>query len=147
MEGLEALGNVGVIPIVIFLTQMIKQKIGDFKYGTDVLALILSFVLCVGWEFYYMSPMAYMEWQALNGLAFFKWIVSSILLVGFGTWLSASKIYDLGHGDKKRERSTVKEKTKLQEEIIKLKNGNGGQDDQVEEDPLVSDKLRAILEG
>ena len=96
MEGLEALGNVGVIPIVIFLTQLIKSKIGDFKYGSDVLALLLSFVLCVGWDFYYMSPETYLEWSGLNGLGIFKWIISDVVLVGFGTWLSASKLYDLG---------------------------------------------------
>ncbi len=153
MEGLEALGNMGVVPIVIFLTQVIKKRIGDFKYGTDVLALILSLVLCVGWEFYYMTHEAYTAWAALSGLDLFKWIVS-LLGKSLGTWFSASKLYDFSHGNKKRDKRVsaqlethVSEKVQLQEEIVKLKNGHGDKDEQAEESPEVSDKLRAILEG
>ena len=153
LPGLEALGNVTAVPIVIFLTQMIKKRIGDFKYGTDVLALILSFVLCLGWTFYYMTPETYTTWAALNGLGLFKWGIDQAL-VGFATWLAASKIYDLGHGNKKRSKKVsaqlelqLTEKVALQKEIVKLKNGNGDKDGQTEENPEVSDKLRAILEG
>ena len=153
MEGLELLGNMGVVPIVIFLTQMIKKRIGDFKYGSDVLALLLSFVLCVGWEFYYMTPEAFEAWNLLNGLELFKWGVGMVA-AGLGTWFSASKIYDFSHGNKKRDKAVstrleihMTEKVKLQEEIVKLKNGNGDKDEQVSEDPVVSDKLREILEG
>lgn len=143
----------GVVPIVIFLTQLVKSRIGDFKYGSDVLALLLSFLLCTGWEFYHMTPEAYMVWAELNGLELFKW---GVIMVGkgFGTWFSASKIYDFGHGNKKRanavstqlELHTV-EKTQLQEEIVKLKNGHGGTDEQADEGSEVSAKLRSILEG
>ncbi len=153
MEGLEALGNMGVVPIVIFLTQVIKKRIGDFKYGTDVLALILSLVLCVGWEFYYMSPEAHAAWTELSGLGFFKWSVS-LLGKSLGTWFSASKLYDFSHGNKKRDKRVsaqlevqMSEKVQLQEEIVKLKNGNGEKGEQTEESPEVSAKLRAILEG
>jgi len=153
LEGLEALGNMGVVPIVIFLTQVIKKRIGDFRYGTDVLALILSVVLCVGWEFYYMTPEAHAAWLSLSMLGLFKWTVS-LLIKSLGTWFSASKIYDFSHGNKKRELKVSTqlerqqtEKVALQEEIEKLKNSNGDKDGQTEEDPEVSDKLRAILEG
>ena len=153
MEGLEALGNAGAVPVIIFLTQLIKKQIGDFKYGTDVLALLLSFVLCTGWEFYYMTAEAYTTWAALTGLELFKWGIDQVV-VGFATWLAASKIYDLTHGNKKRNKKMstqleihMTEKVELQEEIVKLKNGHGDIDEQTEEDPEVSDKLRNILEG
>lgn len=154
IEGLEALGNAAAIPVIIFLTQMIKKRVGDFKYGTDVLALILSFVLCTGWTFYYMTPETYTNWATLNGLALFKWGIDQVL-IGFATWLAASKIYDLGHGNKKRGQKVsaqlelqMTEKVALQKEIVKLKNGHTGDaDGQNEEDPAISDKLRNILEG
>ena len=153
LQGLEALGNAGAVPIIIFLTQLIKKKIGDFKYGTDVLALLLSFALCTGWEFYYMTAETYAQWAAYNGLELFKWGIDQVL-VGFATWLAAGKIYDLAHGNKKRDKKIstqleiqLTEKGQLQEEILKLKNGHGDTDGQVEEDPEVSDKLRNILEG
>ncbi len=153
MEGLEALGNMGVVPIVIFLTQMVKRRIGDFKYGSDILALLLSFVLCVGWEFYYMTSETYLAWASLNGLELFKWGVSMVGK-GLGTWFSASKIYDFSHGNKKRNKAVsaqleihMTEKVHLQEEIVKLKNGHGEIDEQTKENPVISDKLREILEG
>ncbi len=147
MEGLEALGNAGVVPIIIFLTQMIKTKIGDFKYGTDVLALGMSMVLCVGWTFYYMDPMDFDIWIATGSLAKFKWVINQ-LIVGFATWLAASKIYDLGHGNKKRQLRVDQVKVELEEKIIVLQNGNGNgekHEEAVEETDL-SSRLREVLE-
>jgi len=153
LVGLEALGNVAAVPIIIFLTQLIKKRIGDFKYGSDLLALVLSFFLCIGWTFYDMTPAAYVEWAAYNGLELFKWGIDQVL-ISFATWLAASKIYDLGHGNKKRTKKAasqfeaqVVEKIKLEEEIVKLKNGHGDTDEQIEKDSVVSAKLREILEG
>ena len=153
LAGLEALGNVAAIPVIIFVTQLIKKRIGDFKYGSDLLALALSFCLCLGWTFYDMTPAAYAELTAYSGLALFKWGIDQAL-IGFATWLAATKIYDLGHGNKKRSKKVaeqletyVTEKVKLEEEIVKLKNGHGDTDEQVEKDSVVSDKLREILEG
>ena len=147
MEGLEALGNAGVVPIIIFLTQLIKTKIGDFKYGSDMLALGMSMVLCVGWTFYYMSPTDFDLWVATNFLAKFKWGINQVI-VGFATWLAASKIYDLGHGNKKRETKVIEEKKILEEKIIILQNGTGNgesYEEPVEETDL-SSRLREILE-
>lgn len=154
LEGLEVLGNAGAVPVVIFLTQLAKKKIGSFKYGSDVLALVLSLVLCFGWEFYYMTPAEYQEWLGLTGRMTFKWGIDQ-LIAGFATWLAASKIYDLSHGNKKKEKEVsqliereLTEKVELQKEIVKLKNGNGDKkDEQTKEDPVVSDKLREILGG
>jgi len=144
MEGLEALGNAGVVPIIILLTQLIKRKIGDFRYGSDVLALLMSFILCVGWEFYYMTPEAYVLWSSLNALELFKWAISDVIVVGFATWLAASKIYDLGHGNKKRAKRAVEEKEILEKEIVVLQNGDNNEKT-VEETDL-SSRLREILE-
>jgi hypothetical protein len=153
LEGLKDLSNFSVIPLVIFIAQAIKNKLPDFKYGTDVLVLVLSISLCFGWEFYYMTPQDLFYWQSMSGLQAFKWFVYQSG-VGIMTGFSASKIYDLGHGNKKRDQEVstqleiqMEEKVALQKEIIKLKNGNGEVDEQTTEDPVVSDKLRAILEG
>jgi hypothetical protein len=153
LKGLEALGNAGVIPIVIFLTQIIKKKVGSFRYGSDIIALFLSFILCTGWTFYNMSPADFQLWSEGTSLFKFKHGIDQ-LIIGFATWFSASKIYDLGHGNKKRGQAVstqleihMSDKIKLQEEIVKLKNGGGDTDGQTQEDPIISNKLREILEG
>jgi hypothetical protein len=147
VEGLEALGNAGVVPIIIFLTQMIKTKIGDFKYGSDVLALGMSMVLCVGWTFYYMDPSDFNLWLATGALIKFKWGINQ-LIVGFATWLAASKIYDLGHGNKKREGLVIQEKKVLEEKIVVLQNGtgNGEKHEEPVEEADLSSRLREVLE-
>ena len=147
LAGLEVLGNAAAVPIIIFLTQMIKKRIGDFKYGTDVLSLIISFVLCIGWTFYYMTPETYGEWAALNGLELFKWGIDQ-LIAGFATWLAASKIYDLSHGNKKRQRRVEQVKVELEEKIIILQNGtgNGEKHEETVEETDLSSRLREVLE-
>ncbi len=147
IDVIESLGNMGVVPIVIFVTQAIKKTIGDFKYGSDAMAAILSFVLCIGWEFYYMTSEAYIMWSELSGHGFFKWLVV-MGGTGFATWLAASKIYDFGHGNKKRQTKVLQEKKILEEKIVVLQNGNGkGEEHEeiVEEDDFYV-KLREILE-
>ena len=145
LAGLEALGNAAAVPIIIFLTQMIKKRIGDFKYGTDVLSLIISFVLCTGWTFYYMTPETYGEWATLNGLEFFKWGIDQ-LIVGFATWLAASKIYDLSHGNKKRRRKVAQVKVELEEKIVILQKGNGESHEETVEENNLTSRLREVLE-
>ena len=142
MEGLEALGNAGAVPIVIFLTQLIKTKVGHVKYGSDVLALGMSMVLCIGWTFYYMEPVDFDLWAATNFLEKFKWGINQ-LVVGFATWLAASKIYDLGHGNKKRKTKVIEEKKVLEEKIVVLQNGNGNGG--THEEPVEKTDLSALL--
>jgi hypothetical protein len=153
LASLEVLGNASVVPVVIFLTQILKKYIVKFKYRTDAVALALSFILCIGWAFYNMPPS---EFYSLLNADFhfqFKYTIDQ-LIIGFATWLAASKLYDLGHGAKKRDREVsetiekhITEKGQLANEIIKLKNGHGDKDEQVDENPVVSGKLREILEG
>lgn len=144
---LEGLGNMGVVPIVIFITQAIKKRIGDFKYGSGALTALLSFILCIGWEFYYMTPEAYTAWTALTGLGFFQW---GVLMAGQGfmTWMAASKIYDIGHGNKKRQRRVDQVKIELEEKIIVLQNGtgNGEKHEEAVEETDLSSRLREVLE-
>lgn len=157
---LEVLGNASAVPVVIFLTQLVKSRVGSLKYGSDLLALALSFILCFGWTFYNMTTDGYLLLQQMNALETFRWGIDQ-LIIGFATWLAASKIYDLGHGNKKRTKAVVA----LKEEIVKLKNGHsdgeeeeeaddepspgaaGEPDGQDKEDSTVTDKLRDILEG
>ena len=72
-----------------------------------------------------------------------------LIVTSFATWLAASKIYDLGHGQKKQAKRMAVEKKELRDEIVKLKNGNGqGEpDEEVVDNSEIADKLRAILEG
>jgi hypothetical protein len=117
-----------------------------------MMAAILSFVLCIGWEFYYMSPEEYTVWVSLTGLGFFKWAVS-MAGTGFATWLASSKIYDLSHGDKKRRTRVLKEKKVLEEKIVVLQNGSGDGEKHeepakpVEENDLASRLREALGEG
>ena len=145
LEGFELLGNATLVPIVIFLTQLLKQHI-NFKYSSDAVALAVSFALCVGYEFYILNPE---EAYAVIGLhAAFKFIVDGAV-TGFATWLASSKIYDLGHGNKKRSNRKDEEKRILEEEVTMLRNGSGNgdiTDEDTEEDSDLSQKLSDILE-
>jgi hypothetical protein len=146
LESLEALGNVGVIPVVIFLTQLIKKRFGNgFKYKSDAIALVLSFILCIGWTFYYMTPEAFNTLAASMFLAKFRWGIDQ-LVIGFATWLAASKLYDLGHGNKKRENKVIEEKKVLEEKIVVLENGQGGNNEKPVEETDLSSRLREVLE-
>lgn len=155
MEDLSVLGNAAAVPIVITITQMLKRNL-KVKYGSDIMALVVSLLLCFGWGLYVMDEAAFYVLAESSALLKFRWGISQ-MIVGFATWLSASKLYDLGYGKKKQEKEfeqdkqkvveeVVKEKEKLQEEVVKLKkNGNGGEDEPIEEDPEVSSKLLEIL--
>lgn len=151
MEDLTVLGNAAAVPIVITLTQLIKRNV-NWKRAPEVIALGVSFVLCFGWELYSITPEE-LDLLILAGpLGIFKWIVDSVI-VGFATWLSASKLYDLGYGEKKTQQKfeeISKQKDALHQQIMRLsgpdseeEGGNGA----VDKDPNLSDKLENILEG
>ncbi len=144
MEDLTILGNAAAVPIIIFLTQLLKKNI-RFQHGSDLMALLLSLVVCSGWEIYNLTPEAIQELSA-GFIVKFRFGVD-LLVISFGTWLAASKIYDLGHGSKKRSKKVETEKQALRTEIEQLKkNGNGDSNEETVETPDISDKLRAILE-
>lgn len=148
---LSGLGNVAAVPIVITLTQLIKRNV-NWKRGPELIALGVSLVLCFGWRLYDMSQ-ADLDILILSGpLGIFKWVIYT-MVVGFATWLSASKLYDLGYGEKKTQQKfeeISKQKEALHNEIRRLSspsvNEEGG-DGVVDKDPNLSDKLEDILEG
>ena len=94
-----------------------------------------------------MTPEAYATWSNLTGLGFFQWGVVMVG-TGFATWLAASKIYDLGHGNKKRGIKVMEERKVLEEKIVVLQNGNGNGEKHVQpvEETEFSSQLREILE-
>jgi hypothetical protein len=144
LEDLSLLGNAAAVPIIIFLTQVLKKNF-SFPYKSDFLALVLALVVCTGWEIYNITPETLQE-LSTGFLAGFRFVVDT-LITSFATWLAASKVYDLGHGNKKKAIKVAEEKRVLEEEIKKWKNENGASDTKVSEKPEVSDKLREILEA
>lgn len=145
MEDLAILGNAAAVPIVITITQMLKQNF-KFKYGSDILALLVAILLCTGWELYNISPQELNIVSAGGFIGSFRFGVD-LVITGFATWLASSKVYDLGYGHKKRTKKIETEKKELVVEIEKLKkNGNGGSHGQVAEDVDLSSQLREILE-
>jgi hypothetical protein len=147
MEDLSALGNVALVPVVIFVTQTLKKRL-NFKRGPDALALLVSVCLCFGQDLYTATP-EYIQQTIWGAGVFttFRWMVDNFI-VSFATWLSASKLYDLGYRDKKTDKKMKEieqKKTELETEIVKLKVG--GTHEVVEQNPSVSKKLQDILEG
>ncbi len=145
MEDLTVLGNAAAVPIIIFLTQFLKKNL-KFNRGSDFMALLLSVVVCSGWEIYNITPEAIQELSA-GFIMKFRFGVD-LIVTSFATWLAASKVYDLGHGTKKKDKRVAAEKQELRNEIVKLKNGNGNgdADEEIVENPEVVNKLRNILE-
>lgn len=78
-------------------------------------------------------------------LSLFRWSIDT-LIVGFATWLSASKLYDLGYGSKKKQQKMAQieeEKAQLEEQITKSQGSENGKNS---DDFEVDTKLREILE-
>ncbi len=145
MDDLTVLGNAAAVPIIIFLTQLLKKNL-RFKRGSDALALLLALVVCSGWEVYNITPEILQELSA-GFIVKFRFGVD-LIITSFATWLAASKVYDLGHGQKKKAKKIAAEKQELRNEIVKLKNGNrhGEVDEETMENSEVDNKLRDILE-
>ncbi len=143
MEDLTVLGNAAAVPIIIFLTQLLKKNF-KFNRGSDFMALLLAIVVCSAWELYNITPEALQE-ISVGFIAKFRFGID-LIITSFATWLAASKVYDLGHGTKKKAKRVAEEKQELRNEIVKLKNGNGDADEEIVENAEVVDKLRNILE-
>ncbi len=152
LTGLGLVGNAAAIPIVIAITQFLKKNF-SFRYKSSVVSMIVTLLVCLA-LFFYNTPLP--ELEILFGQ---HWVlvtrrIMDQFIIAFFTYLSASKSYDLFHGNKKRSKVVsaqlelhMTEKAQLKKEITKLKNGHGDSDENTEEDLVVSDKLRAILEG
>lgn len=146
MEDLSILGNAAAVPFVVAITQVLKKNLQwNFEHGSNLLALVVALVFCTGWEIYNLDAAALDLISAGGFLGHFRYGVD-LIITSFGTWLSASKIYDLSYGHKKRNSVIEQEKEELRTEISKLKEVQGDVDEDVEEDPEVYNKLREILE-
>ncbi len=139
-EELFNLANVAAIPVVVIVTNQIKKNF-QFKHKSNLLALIVSFVVCGVWGVYVLSPeqMGLLTLGGGHGLYRFS---IDLIVTSFATWFAASKGYDLVHGDKKREKVLIEHK----DEIRELKEKARGEDETTTEDSEISAKLRSILE-
>lgn len=146
MQDLTVLGNAAAVPVIIFLTQLLKNKFNFFR-GSDVLALLLSLVVCASWKIYNITP-EIMHNLSIGFIEQFRFGID-MLITSFATWLAASKIYDLGHGEKKNTRVVTLQRKQLESKIEQLKKGNLQENKNEEnmEYSEISDKLRNILEG
>src|SRR5262245_1079030 len=100
MEDLSLLGNAAAVPIIVAITQFLKKNF-NFKRKANVISLLVSFGVCIGWEFYYTPAEQLLELWG-NGVISTGKHGIHLTLVSIATWLSASKSYDLFVGDKKR---------------------------------------------
>lgn len=156
MEDLTVLGNAAAVPIVITITQFLKRNFST-KRAPELVALGVSLILCFGWELYTADIEALRALFKSDALEIFRWGIKN-LIIGFATWLSASKLYDFTYGEKKTQQKFEeinKQKDLLQSEVLKLRHGRDGADlrteepvdGPVDEDPELSAKLQDILEG
>jgi hypothetical protein len=146
VEDLSLLGNAAAVPAIIAITQWIKSHF-DFKHKSDVVAFVVSIIVCLGWSFYHTPNKEIYAFFSGGMVVISKGIIRE-LIVAFATWMSASKSYDLFVGNKKREAKMgqhAQEKVELQEAIQKLREGNG-QEKKVSGDSTLTLKLREILE-
>jgi hypothetical protein len=146
---LSVLGNAAAVPIVVAITQFLKKSF-DFKRKADVISLLVSLVVCFGWEFYHTAEADLFLLWGTTIISNLKHAIS-LLVISFATWLSASKSYDLFLGDKKRNdvlNQHIQEKEELQKQVEELKAGNEQTVAAPTEEPSdVDDRLRTILEG
>jgi len=146
VEDLSLLGNAAAVPIVIAITQFLKKSF-NFNRKADVISLFVSFLVCLGWQFYYAADADIMAMVNSTLIVKIRHTID-LLVVSFATWLSASKSYDLFIGDKKwnkkmEEIHTEKEDLKKQVEV--LTNGHEPSEPGPEDADL-DQRLRDILE-
>lgn len=147
MEDLSLLGNAAAVPIIVAITQFLKRNF-NFKRKADVISLLVSFGVCLGWEFYY-TPVDQLSLLWGSGFVDTGKHIIHLVLVSVATWLSASKSYDLLLGEKKRHREIgdhIEEKESLRKEVEKLKNDHGEKSELTEDILEVDSKVRDILE-
>jgi hypothetical protein len=148
VEDLSLLGNAAAVPIIVAITQFLKKNF-NFRRKADAISLLVSFGVCIGWEFYYTpTDKLFLLWS--GGIIETGKHIIHLGLVSVATWMSASKSYDLLLGDKKRHREIgdhIEEKENLKKQVEKLKNGHGEKSELSDETLEVDNKVRDILEG
>ena len=139
-EELFNLANIAAIPIVVLVTNLVKKNF-QFKHKSNLLALLVSFVICSAWGIYALTPEQMELLKAGGVMAIFRFSID-LIVTSFATWFAASKGYDLMSGDKKKEKVLVEHK----DEIRQLKEKVRGEDDTSTKSSEISEKLRSILE-
>lgn len=153
MDDLSVLGNAAAVPVVMTITQIVKRNFRAER-APEMLALGASMLLCFGWDLYTADIEVLRAVFRSDYLEIFRWGIKNAI-VGFATFLSASKLYDFTYREKKTQQKFEeinKQKEKLQLEVVKLREGNEPTTEEpdngnVEEDPELSEKLKDILEG
>lgn len=143
---ISLLGNAAAVPIIIAITQFLKKSF-NFNRKADVISLLVSFVVCLGWQFYHAAEADIMVMLNATLVVKIRHTID-LLVVSFATWLSASKSYDLFIGDKKWNKKMEEihvEKEDLKKQVEVLTNGNGTIEP-VAEDTDLDERLRHILE-
>ena len=143
------------MPAIVAITQFLKKTFpGKFKRKSDLLAFLVSVVVCAGWWLYTTPEIEIVAYYQGGPVAGIKGFID-LLIVSFATWLSSSKSYDFFLGDRKRDREIDEqliEKQKLRSELQAVKSGRQEpEDSQIPNQNMeymeVSKKLRDILEG
>lgn len=154
MEDIALWGNAAAVPIIIAITQFLKNNFPKrFKRRADVISLLVSVAVCMGW-WVYTTPEAEIIARYQSGIISTVKGGIDLLIVSFATWLSATKSYDFFLGEKKRAKELddhLIEKEKLRVELEAVRNDgkeptNNGAVGTFTEDVEFSEKLRAILE-
>lgn len=143
---ISLLGNVAAVPIIVAITQFLKKSF-NFSRKSDVISLLVSFLVCSGWEFYHTADADILLMWTAPLIAKIRHTID-LIIVSFATWLSASKSYDLFIGDKKwnkqmEEIHTEKEDLKKQVEVL---TNEHEPTEPLAEDAVLDQRLREILE-
>ena len=157
MEDFSLLGNAAAIPVIVMVTQYVKNNFSfAAKRKSDFISALVALVICFGWDFFYLPTEELVIVWSGGFIPVVKHLVD-LMIVSGATWVSANKSYDLFLGNKKRterldqhtlEKEQLSKEIEVQkEEVIKLRNGNGHKTEKVPESDEISDELRAILEG
>jgi len=146
LEEFALLGNAAAVPIIIFITQLLKKNF-SFRYKADVVSFVVALVVCPLWWFWHTPELEILEVLDGNVVEVGKFGMSQ-LLIAVATYMTASKSYDLFSGNKKRVNKHAGEIAEMKSHIVKLENGSGsGGNHESEVESAGSDKLLDILEG
>lgn len=145
MDEVAWLGNAAAVPLIMAATQLLKKNF-SFKYKADVVSFGVALIVCPGWWFYY-TPEADILAALGGGIVEVGKFTIQQAMIAVATWMTASKTYDLTTGNKKRLDKHTSEKQELHSKISELETSLTGENNDVERDPEIVDKLRQILEG
>jgi hypothetical protein len=143
---ISLLGNAAAVPIIIAITQFLKKSF-NFNRKSDVISLLVSFLVCFGWQFYHAAEADIMTMLNATLVVKIRHTID-LIVVSFATWLSASKSYDLFIGDKKWNKKMEEihvEKEDLKKQVEVLTNANEPTET-VADDTGLDQRMREILD-